>query len=304
MVGPAVMLLLAAVAEPPPAGAAPQPTVVPTTAPTPRPARDLSDLAAGVKLRGNPDGSPIVISNRPDAPGATVGSVPTEGPYREQMKAWFASMASLTQELKDLRVFEPSSSWQPRDPSWTESVRELAYRLEAKQRELAAIQPPASASAWHAGFAEVTEDLLRGTRLALQAAETQDSTLADRACNAMKQASQRLDELTRGTQAASGPSTTRGASSSTKSDSDSAAQIKTHCEREWPDDYRMRLYCVNQQKEGLASLQRRVAPAGVSEEELQQIRAKCRAEWPGDYRMENYCEEQQLKALLELKGQR
>lgn len=258
MVVPAVMLLLAAVAGPPPQAAAPQPTAVPTEAPapkpTPRPARSLSDLASGVELRGNPDGSPIVISNRPDVPGATVGSVPTEGPYREQMTAWSASMASLTQELKDLGVFEPSSSWQARDPSWIESARELAYRLEAKQRELAAMQPPVSASAWHAGFAEVTENLLRGTRLAVQAAETGDSSLADRACDAMKQTSQRLDEPTRGTPAVSGPSTTRSAPSSTESDSGSAGQIKKHCENEWPDDYQMEDYCERQQLKALLEL--------------------------------------------------
>jgi hypothetical protein len=72
--------------------------------------------------------------------------------------------------------------------------------------------------------------------------------------------------------------------------------IRAKCEEEWPSDFRMRVYCEQQQKEAQAALGRRVMTSPAQ----QTIRANCQNEWPRDYRMRNYCEEQQLKALQQL----
>lgn len=73
--------------------------------------------------------------------------------------------------------------------------------------------------------------------------------------------------------------------------------IRETCAKEWPDDFRMRAYCQQQQDEGLAALQRRVMSTG----DHRTIRVKCATEWPADFRMRNYCEEQQLQALSALR---
>jgi hypothetical protein len=79
--------------------------------------------------------------------------------------------------------------------------------------------------------------------------------------------------------------------------SDSAANvmIRSHCTSEWPDDFRMRKYCEDQQKEGLSALRARRLNGSLSK-----IRTKCAKEWPDDFRMRDYCEKQQLKAVREL----
>jgi len=75
--------------------------------------------------------------------------------------------------------------------------------------------------------------------------------------------------------------------------SDVDAVIRHHCEHEWPDDFNMRAYCIQQQREAVGKL-RLGRPQDVPEEVFTGIRRKCAAEWPDDYAMRVYCEEQQL----------
>jgi len=75
--------------------------------------------------------------------------------------------------------------------------------------------------------------------------------------------------------------------------------ITRHCEREWPDDYNMRAYCVKQQREAVSNL-KAAAPADIPAAVLQQIRRKCAREWPDDYSMRHYCEQQQLSAYRQM----
>jgi hypothetical protein len=72
------------------------------------------------------------------------------------------------------------------------------------------------------------------------------------------------------------------------------ATITAKCAKDWPDDFRMRKYCQDQQLEGIAALQRRTMDDSADH---QTIRKKCANDWPDDYRMRDYCEVQQLKAL-------
>jgi hypothetical protein len=72
-----------------------------------------------------------------------------------------------------------------------------------------------------------------------------------------------------------------------------ASDVRSHCAAEWPNDFRMRAYCEDQQNDALRRLQGRRMDSG----DERTIRATCASEWPGDYRMRDYCEEQQLNAL-------
>jgi hypothetical protein len=90
-------------------------------------------------------------------------------------------------------------------------------------------------------------------------------------------------------------------SSSTGEDDYSEAEqvIRRHCEREWPNDYNMRNYCIKQQREALTIL-KQGRPHDIPEEIFAGIRNKCSAEWPEDYSMRQYCEKQQLDSYREL----
>lgn len=82
--------------------------------------------------------------------------------------------------------------------------------------------------------------------------------------------------------------------------SEADAVIQQHCEREWPDDYAMRAYCIEQQKTAVGEL-KQGRPSDVPEEVFQQIRRKCAREWPDDYAMRQYCEEQQVTAYRKVR---
>jgi hypothetical protein len=77
------------------------------------------------------------------------------------------------------------------------------------------------------------------------------------------------------------------------------AVIEQHCEREWPDDFSMRAYCIEQQQQAVAEL-RRGCPADIPESVFREIRRKCAREWPDDYSMRKYSEEQQVTAYRKL----
>ena len=79
------------------------------------------------------------------------------------------------------------------------------------------------------------------------------------------------------------------------SDATAAAMIRSHCTKEWSDDFQMRKYCEDQQYEGLRALRARQM-TGV----LAKIRSKCGSEWPDDFQMRDYSEKQQIEALREL----
>jgi hypothetical protein len=81
------------------------------------------------------------------------------------------------------------------------------------------------------------------------------------------------------------------------------------CEEEWPNDYRMELYCQENQKiaaERLANLEVRIwERAGTTAGQVaERIFKFCRAEWPRDYSMSYYCIENQTEAYNRLQKRR
>lgn len=91
-----------------------------------------------------------------------------------------------------------------------------------------------------------------------------------------------------------------------RSEDDYAASdeiIAQHCEREWPDDFAMREYCVNQQRDAVDKL-RQGRPSDIPDDVFQQIRRKCAREWPDDFAMRQYSENQQISAYRSLHARR
>jgi hypothetical protein len=77
--------------------------------------------------------------------------------------------------------------------------------------------------------------------------------------------------------------------------------IAHHCEREWPTDYSMRSYCIEQQRLAVKSLQVH-KPTGVPEEIFAQIRMNCARDWPDDFSMRYYSERQQVEGYRKVHG--
>ena len=80
---------------------------------------------------------------------------------------------------------------------------------------------------------------------------------------------------------------------------DADAVIRHHCENEWPDDFSMRVYCIEQQRQAVELL-RRGRPRDIPENVFRGIRRRCAAEWSDDYAMRMYCEEQQIEGYRKI----
>jgi hypothetical protein len=77
--------------------------------------------------------------------------------------------------------------------------------------------------------------------------------------------------------------------------------IEQKCTQEWPSDFRMRAYCQQQQREGVAALNRG-RPNSVSQDAFAIIRGKCANDWSRDFNMRAYCENQQYESYYTLQG--
>lgn len=77
------------------------------------------------------------------------------------------------------------------------------------------------------------------------------------------------------------------------------ATAQAQCAMEWPADYNMRNYCVQQQNEGAQTLANGSQP-GVEAGAFRVMRGTCAKEWPTDFRMRAYCEAQQFEGYRAL----
>lgn len=83
--------------------------------------------------------------------------------------------------------------------------------------------------------------------------------------------------------------------------SDANQIIEQKCAEEWPNDFRMRRYCQEQQLQGMAVLSKGQPPS-VSHDAFIVVRGKCAEEWPRDFRMRAYCETQQYESYRALQA--
>ncbi len=72
--------------------------------------------------------------------------------------------------------------------------------------------------------------------------------------------------------------------------------IKNKCSQDWPQDFVMQKYCIDQQNEALAKLKSR-----TSANTPQSIIDKCERDWHFDFQMREYCESEQFKAYRSLR---
>jgi hypothetical protein len=82
--------------------------------------------------------------------------------------------------------------------------------------------------------------------------------------------------------------------------SDSEEILKRYCEARWGDDYSMRAYCENEQREAVAKL-RAPRPDDVPPGVFAKIRANAASRWPEDYSMRVYFENEQTEAYRKLR---
>ncbi|MDY6791548.1 MAG: hypothetical protein SWH54_09790 [Thermodesulfobacteriota bacterium] len=75
--------------------------------------------------------------------------------------------------------------------------------------------------------------------------------------------------------------------------------IKNNCQKEWPNDYRMQKFCIDQQKDALKKL-RAGRPADIPKDIFIKIRNKCSRKWKNDFRMVLFCERQECEAWRQL----
>lgn len=83
--------------------------------------------------------------------------------------------------------------------------------------------------------------------------------------------------------------------------SDADQTIEQKCTEDWPNDFRMRKYCQDQQREAVKVLDRG-QPASISHEAFIVIRGKCTDDWPRDFKMRAYCETQQFESYRALQA--
>jgi len=69
--------------------------------------------------------------------------------------------------------------------------------------------------------------------------------------------------------------------------------IQERCEKNWPDDVRMRIQCQQQEIRAFQKLQG-PPPKGISLKDYSVAIAQCSKEWPDDFRQRARCMDQQI----------
>ena len=76
-------------------------------------------------------------------------------------------------------------------------------------------------------------------------------------------------------------------------------EIKSYCEKQWPDDYSMRVHCIKEQREAKEDIEN-FKPLDIPEDTYKRILRKAISEWPTDYTMQVHSRNEQIEAYLEL----
>ena len=84
-----------------------------------------------------------------------------------------------------------------------------------------------------------------------------------------------------------------------KSNNNVDDKIKSYCEKEWPDDYSMRVHCIKEQRIAAKEIEKE-RPADIPENIFSRILEKAISEWPTDYTMQVHSRNEQIEAYREL----
>jgi len=78
--------------------------------------------------------------------------------------------------------------------------------------------------------------------------------------------------------------------------------IEEKCAVDWPDNYRMRAACIEQQHNVLnKSLSAEIDPR-LPLQDHTLLREKCAKDWPDDFRMRRQCEQKQIQGFQKLQS--
>lgn len=94
----------------------------------------------------------------------------------------------------------------------------------------------------------------------------------------------------------SNKSTNKKSNNSSQNNDD---KIKPYCEKQWPDDYSMRVHCIKEQREAKQDIENS-KPLDIPEDIFNRILEKAISEWPTDYTMQVHSRNEQIDAYLEL----
>jgi hypothetical protein len=82
--------------------------------------------------------------------------------------------------------------------------------------------------------------------------------------------------------------------------SDISSSIRAFAEKEWPDDYEMQKFVINQQTEAYNWVVTATSATGVPQDVFEKIKIKAADEWPNDYAMQKFVINQQVNAYTDL----
>ena len=83
---------------------------------------------------------------------------------------------------------------------------------------------------------------------------------------------------------------------------DPDAIIEEKCAADWPDNYRMRAACIEQQGKVLNKSLSSPTDPRMPLEDLTLLREHCAKNWPDDFRMRAKCEQQQIGGFRKLQS--
>jgi hypothetical protein len=81
------------------------------------------------------------------------------------------------------------------------------------------------------------------------------------------------------------------------------AIIEKHCEEQWPQNYSMRAFCIEQEENALDQL-KGGRPSDIPQEIFRKIRQRCAEQWPTNFSMRLFTEQEEFKSFRKLQGRR
>lgn len=84
-------------------------------------------------------------------------------------------------------------------------------------------------------------------------------------------------------------------------------EVAARCAAEWPDDYRMQVFCADRHADGALTVTQTLRIAeDVGDRQVARAIMRCAAEWTDgygvDWRMAGYCVDRQIEAITRLRG--
>jgi hypothetical protein len=79
--------------------------------------------------------------------------------------------------------------------------------------------------------------------------------------------------------------------------------IEKHCEEQWPDNYSMRAFCMEQEERALEQL-RSGRPTDIPDDVSRNVRRHSAEQWPTSFSMRLFTEQQEFQSYRKLQESR